>query len=130
MKEQLVAHIRRWEEEHGTATEVFHRKAFHKNAHTSEHSSEGLYIPLGGVVAERAQARGEETFHVLADCHGGQIPKTGQGGGGTCTTWLGGAAVGPVTPGAGGCAATRGRHFRPLSARSLAPRTLHRGGPP
>lgn len=86
MKEQLIDHIRQWEKKHGTAPKVFH-----KNAHTSKHSSEGLYIPLGGFMAEWARARGEETFHVMADCHGGQIPKTGQGGGGTCTTWLGGA---------------------------------------
>jgi hypothetical protein len=27
---------------------------------------------------------------VLADCNGGSIPKTGQGGGGPCTAYLGG----------------------------------------
>jgi hypothetical protein len=41
-------------------------------------------------MAEWARARGEETFHVMADCNGGQIPKTGQGGGGTCAPWPGG----------------------------------------
>ncbi len=86
MKEQLIDHIRQWEAKHGEAPKVFH-----KNAHTTKHSSEGIYIPLGGFMAEWARARGEDTFHVMADCHGGQIPKTGQGGGGTCTTWLGGA---------------------------------------
>jgi hypothetical protein len=85
MKEQLIEHIRQWETEHGEAPNVFH-----KNAHTAKHSTEGIYIPLGGFMAEWARARGEETFHVMADCHGGQIPKTGQGGGGKCTTWLGG----------------------------------------
>ena len=85
MKEQLIDHIRQWEAEHGEAPNVFH-----KNAHTTKHSSEGLYIPLGGFMAEWARARGEDTFHAMADCHGGQIPKTGQGGGGACTTWLGG----------------------------------------
>ena len=85
MKEQLIDHIRQWETEHGEAPNVFH-----KNAHTAKHSTEGIYIPLGGFMAEWARARGEETFHVMADCHGGQIPKTGQGGGGKCTTWLGG----------------------------------------
>ena len=85
MKEQLINHIRQWEDEHGDAPKVFH-----KNAHTTKHSSEGIYIPLGGFMAEWARARGEETFHVMADCNGGQIPKTGQGGGGTCATWLGG----------------------------------------
>jgi hypothetical protein len=85
MKQQLIDHIRQWEKTHGDAPNVFH-----KNAHTTKHSSEGIYIPLGGFMAEWARARGEETFHVMADCHGGQIPKTGQGGGGKCTTWLGG----------------------------------------
>jgi len=85
MKEQLVEHIRQWEAQHGEAPNVFH-----KNAHTAKQSTEGIYIPLGGFMAEWARARGEETFHVMADCHGGQIPKTGQGGGGKCTTWLGG----------------------------------------
>ena len=86
MKEQLIDHIRQWEDAHGTAPNVFH-----KNAHTTKQSSEGIYIPLGGFMAEWARARGEDTFHVMADCNGGQIPKTGQGGGGTCAPWLGGA---------------------------------------
>ncbi|MFB6232338.1 MAG: hypothetical protein ABEL04_14405 [Salinibacter sp.] len=85
MKEQLIDHIRQWEAEHGEAPKVFH-----KNAHTPKHSSEGIYIPLGGFMAEWARARGEDTFHVMADCQSGQIPKTGQGGGGECTPWLGG----------------------------------------
>jgi hypothetical protein len=85
MKEQLIDQIRQWEDEHGEAPKVFH-----KNAHTSKLSREGIYIPLGGFMAEWARAREEETFHVLADCNGGQIPKTGQGGGGACTAWLGG----------------------------------------
>ena len=42
-------------------------------------------------MTEWSRALGEETFHVLVDCHGGQIPKTGQGGGGACTAYLGGA---------------------------------------
>jgi hypothetical protein len=84
MKEQLIEHIRDWEANHGKAPNVFH-----KNAHTSKHSSEDIYIPLGGFMAEWARVRDEETFHVLADCNGGAIPKTGQGGGGTCTAWLG-----------------------------------------
>lgn len=85
MKKQLIEHIRDWETQHGEAPKVFH-----KNAHTSRHSSQDIYIPLGGFMAEWARARGEDTFHVLADCHGGQIPQTGQGGGGGCTAWLGG----------------------------------------
>ena len=85
MKEQLIEDIRDWEDEHGAAPNVFH-----KNAHTSKLSSEDIYIPIGGFMAEWARVRDEETFHVLADCHGGSIPKTGQGGGGTCTAWLGG----------------------------------------
>jgi hypothetical protein len=48
-------------------------------------------------MAEWARARGEDTFHVMADCQSGQIPKTGQGGGGACAPWLGGAD-GPFAP--------------------------------
>ena len=84
MKEQLIEHIRAWEAEHDDAPNVFH-----KNAHTAKHQQEGLYIPLGGFMAEWARARGETTFHVMADCNGGKIPKTGQGGGGECISYLG-----------------------------------------
>ena len=86
MKTQLAEHIRDWEAKQGEAPNVFH-----KNAHTSKLHREDLYVPLGGFMAEWARVRGEETFHVLADCHGGSIPKTGQGGGGECTAWFGGA---------------------------------------
>lgn len=86
MKEQLIEEIRRWETDRGAAPNVFH-----KNAHTAKRVEEGIYIPLGGFMAEWARARGEETFHVLADCNGGTIPETGQGGGGECTAYLGGA---------------------------------------
>jgi hypothetical protein len=85
MKEQLTDHIRRWEETHGEAPKVFH-----KNAHVGKRPEEAPYIPLGAFMAEWARVRDEATFHVLADCHGGAIPKTGQGGGGECTAWLGG----------------------------------------
>ena len=85
MKEQLIDHIRQWEAEHGEAPNVFH-----KNAHTTKRPRQDLYIPLGGFMSEWARVRGEDTFHVFADCHGGTIPKTGQGGGGTCTASLGG----------------------------------------
>jgi len=85
MKEQLIDDIRNWEDEHGEAPNVFH-----KNAHTSKRPEERFYISLGGFMAEWARVRNEETFHVLADCNGGSIPKTGQGGGGACTAYLGG----------------------------------------
>lgn len=85
MKEQLIDHIRERETDHGNAPKVFH-----KNAHVNKRVEGGLFIPLGGFMAEWARARGEETFHVAADCNGGEIPKTGQGGGGKCTAWLGG----------------------------------------
>ena len=85
MKEQLIKHIRDWEAEHDEAPKVFH-----KNAHTARRQQDEPYIPLGGFMAEWARVRGEDTFHVLADCNGGSIPKTGQGGGGECTAWFGG----------------------------------------
>ena len=85
MKEQLIEHIRDWESEYGEAPNVFH-----KRPHPTKHQAEGIYIPLGGFMAEWARVRDEETFHVLADCNGGTIPKTGQGGGGACTAYLGG----------------------------------------
>jgi len=85
MKEQLIDHIRQWEAEHGEAPKVFH-----KNAHVGKHHSDHRFLTLGAFMAEWARARGEETFHVVADCNGGRIPKTGQGGGGECTAWLGG----------------------------------------
>jgi hypothetical protein len=85
MKEQLIEQIRDWEDEHGSAPNVFH-----KNAHTSKRPEERFYISLGAFMAEWARVRDEETFHVLADCNGGSIPKTGQGGGGECTAYLGG----------------------------------------
>ena len=84
MKEQLTDHIRQWTAERGAAPKVFH-----KNAHVSKHHSDHRFLTLGAFMAEWARARGETTFHVAADCHGGQIPKTGQGGGGDCTAWLG-----------------------------------------
>lgn len=85
MKEQLIDHVRTWEREHGEAPKVFH-----KNAHVSKLAPADLHVPFGAFVAEWSRGRGEETFHVLADCNGGQIPKTGQGGGGECTAYLGG----------------------------------------
>ncbi len=85
MKEQLTEHIRTWEAEHNEAPKVFH-----KNAHTSKRPRQDIYITLGAFMSEWARVRGEDTFHVLADCNGGEIPKTGQGGGGTCTAWLDG----------------------------------------
>ncbi|MFB6248302.1 MAG: hypothetical protein ABEL97_07015 [Salinibacter sp.] len=85
MKEQLIDHVRTWEREHGEAPKVFH-----KNAHVSKLAPADLHVPFGAFVAEWSRGRGQETFHVLADCNGGQIPKTGQGGGGECTAYLGG----------------------------------------
>ena len=86
MKEQLAQYIKEWEAAHnGDAPKVFH-----KNAHTGKRNED--FLPLGAFMAEWARARGEETVHVAADCNGGQIPKTGQGGGGECTSWLGGAS--------------------------------------
>jgi hypothetical protein len=85
MKEQLIDAVRSWERKHGEAPNVFH-----KNAHVSKLAPADLHVPFGGFVAEWARGRGEDTFHVLADCHGGHIPKTGQGGGGECTAYFGG----------------------------------------
>jgi len=82
MKEQLVEYIKNWEAAHGEAPNVFQ-----KNAHVGKQNQH--YLPLGAFVSEWARARGEKTFHVVADCSGGEIPKTGQGGGGTCTAWIG-----------------------------------------
>jgi hypothetical protein len=85
MKEQFLDHVRAWEAEHEGGPKVFH-----KNAHVSKIAPNDLHVTFGAFVAEWARARGEESFHVLADCTGGQIPKTGQGGGGECTAYLGG----------------------------------------
>jgi len=85
MKEQLTEHIRAWETKHDAAPKVFH-----KNAHTTKRPQQDIYITLGAFMSEWARVRGEDTFHVLADCNGGAIPKTGQGGGGTCIAWLDG----------------------------------------
>jgi hypothetical protein len=53
---------------------------FHKNAYTAKRRNGAEYfITLGAFMAEWARDRGEDPFHVLADCNGGQIPKTGQG---------------------------------------------------
>lgn len=85
MKEQLIDSIRGWEAEHESAPKVFH-----KNAHVAKHHADHRYIPLGSFMTEWARTRGEETFHAVADCNGGEIPQTGQGGGGSCTAWIGG----------------------------------------
>lgn len=85
MKERLIDSIRAWEAEHEEAPKVFH-----KNAHVAKHHSDHRFITLGGFMAEWARSRSEETFHVVADCNGGEIPQTGQGGGGSCTAWIGG----------------------------------------
>jgi len=85
MKEQLIEHVRDWEDQHEEAPKVFH-----KNAHTTKRVDDDFVLPLGAFMQEWARVRGEETFHLFADCNGGEIPKTGQGGGGTCTPWLGG----------------------------------------
>ena len=85
MKEQLIDYVRQWEAEHGEGPKVFH-----KNAHVSKISPNDLHVTFGAFAAAWARARGETSFHVLADCNGGTIPKTGQGGGGTCTPWVGG----------------------------------------
>ncbi|WP_263784688.1 hypothetical protein [Salinibacter grassmerensis] len=51
-------------------------KVVPKDAHTTKHTSDGFYIPLGGFMAEWGRARDEDTFHVMADCNGGQVRKT------------------------------------------------------
>lgn len=83
MKKQLAQYITEWEAARGEAPKVFH-----KNAHTGKRGDH--FRTLGGFMSEWALARGEDTFHIMADCNGGQIPKSGQGGGGECTAWLGG----------------------------------------
>jgi hypothetical protein len=85
MKEQLIDYVRAWEAEHGAPPKVFH-----KNAHVGRLAPHDLHVMFGGFVAAWLRGRGAESFHVLADCHGGRIPKTGQGGGGACTAMLGG----------------------------------------
>ena len=85
MKEQLIDHVQQWNADHGEAPKVFH-----KNAHVSKIAPNGLHVTFGAFVAEWARSQGQDTFHVLADCNGGQIPETGQGGGGECTSYVGG----------------------------------------
>ncbi|MFB6098846.1 MAG: hypothetical protein ABEK84_07020, partial [Salinibacter sp.] len=85
MKEQLIDYVRAWETRRGEAPKVFH-----KNAHVGKLAPKDRHVTFGAFVAEWMRAQGKDTFHVLADCHGGQIPKTGQGGGGQCTAYLGG----------------------------------------
>lgn len=85
MKEQLVDYVRDWESSRGALPKIFH-----KNAHAEKIAPSDLHVTFGAFVAEWARGRGEETFHVLADCKGGQIPESGQGGGGECTAYLGG----------------------------------------
>ena len=86
MKEQLINYVREWEANRGEMPKVFH-----KNAHVSKISPNDLHVTFGAFVAEWLRGQGAESFHVLADCNGGQIPKTGQGGGGQCTAYLDGA---------------------------------------
>jgi hypothetical protein len=83
MKEQLIDYVRAWETQHEAAPKVFH-----KNAHISKIAPNNLHVTFGAFVAEWLRGRGGDSFHVLADCHGGSIPKTGQGGGGACTAYL------------------------------------------
>lgn len=85
MKEQLIDYVRERETSGGETPKVFH-----KNAHVGKIAPNGLHVTFGAFVAEWLRGRNAESFHVLADCNGGQIPKTGQGGGGECTAYLGG----------------------------------------
>jgi hypothetical protein len=85
MKEQLIDHVRTWEEERGEAPKVFH-----KNAHVGKLARNDLHVTFGAFVAEWLRGRGKDSFHVLADCNGGQVPKSGQGGGGECSPYVGG----------------------------------------
>lgn len=85
MKEQLIDYVKEWETKRGEGPRVFH-----KNAHVGKLAPDNRHVTFGAFVVEWSRGRGEETFHVLADCSGGQIPQTGQGGGGECTAWLGG----------------------------------------
>jgi hypothetical protein len=84
MKEQLIDYVQEWESARGEAPKVFH-----KNAHVGKLAPNDLHVMFGGFVAAWSRGRGEETFHVLSDCNGGEIPKTGQGGGGECTAMFG-----------------------------------------
>lgn len=85
MKKHMIDYVREWETDRGEAPKVFH-----KNAHVGKLAPDDRHVTFGAFAAEWARGRGEETFHVLADCNGGQIPKTGQGGGGECTAGVGG----------------------------------------
>ncbi|WP_263788154.1 hypothetical protein [Salinibacter grassmerensis] len=85
MKEQLIRHVREWESAREEAPKVFH-----KNAHIDKVAPIDLHVTFGAFVAEWSRGRGEETFHVLADCNGGQIPESGQDEGGKCNARLGG----------------------------------------
>ena len=83
MKEQLISYVRAREKKRGEAPKVFH-----KNAHVGKLAPDDRHVTFGAFVAAWLRGRGAESFHVLADCHGGQIPQTGQGGGGACTAYL------------------------------------------
>jgi hypothetical protein len=52
MKEQLIEHIRKWEDKRGEAPNVFHR-----DAHTLKRSLEDICTPLGSYGHERATRR-------------------------------------------------------------------------
>lgn len=84
MKELLIDYVRAWEAERGEAPDVLY-----KHAHTGRRrGGQDYFLTLGAFVAEWSRARDEASFHVYADCHGGRVPQTGQGGG-ACTSALG-----------------------------------------
>jgi len=84
MKRLLMTYVRDVESRTGQAPDVFYKHAHASRKATDDHP----FNPLGAFKLEWARSRGEESFHLLADCNGGQIPRTGQGGGGECVSYL------------------------------------------
>lgn len=84
MKRLLMEYVRDVESRTGNAPDVFYKHAHVSRKATDDHP----FNPLGAFILEWARSRGEESFHIIADCHGGQIPRTGQGGGGECVSYL------------------------------------------
>jgi len=85
MKGLLIDYMRDWERRNGEAPDVFY-----KHAHVGKRrQGADIFLTLGAFVAEWSRVRDEAAFHVLADCHGGKIPTSGQGEAGECVAWLG-----------------------------------------
>lgn len=87
MKRNLIDRVRGAEVATGEAPRVFYKFG---GLHSARHS--GLQgdprVFLGVFVSEWSRVRGEETFHVMADCHGGKHRASGQDGGGRCLSYL------------------------------------------